>query len=50
MLEILLRKLVILKWQLKKVEPIKVYFDEIQSRIKLKSEKITAPGIVIITS
>ena len=32
-----------------KIEPIKKYFDEKLSSIKLKPEKITAPGIVLIT-
>ena len=32
-----------------KIELIKKYFDEKLSSIKLKPEKITAPGIVLIT-
>ena len=35
--------------EIKKIEIIKVYFDEKLSSIKLKPEKITAPGIVLIT-
>ena len=44
-----LKKVSKVEIEIKKIELIKKNFDEKLSSIKLKPEKITAPGIVLIT-
>ena len=46
---IILKKDIIVEIKTIKIELIKKNFDEKLSSIKLKPEKITAPGIVLIT-